>query len=130
MIDIDSFKGYNDTYGHQAGDACLKSVALCLADGLLRTGDAIARYGGEEFAVILPATEVAGALLVAEHLRRRVERLAVPTVASKASRVVTVSCGISSTLPAVDQDPSELFRRADEALYRAKRAGGNATQTG
>jgi diguanylate cyclase (GGDEF)-like protein len=130
MIDIDSFKGYNDAYGHLVGDTCLKSVALCLADGLVRSGDVIARYGGEEFAVILPATEVAGALLVAEHLRRRVERLAIPTTASKASRVVTVSCGVASTLPTVEQDPADLFRRADEALYRAKRAGGNATQTG
>ncbi|MEO7794413.1 MAG: diguanylate cyclase [Thermoanaerobaculia bacterium] len=130
MLDIDSFKGYNDSYGHLVGDACLKSVALCLADGLVRSGDAIARYGGEEFAVILPATEVAGALLVAEHLRRRVERLGIPTVASKASRVVTVSAGVAATVPSVEQDPAELFRRADEALYRAKRAGGNATQTG
>ena len=130
MLDIDSFKGFNDTYGHLAGDGCLKSVALCLADGLVRSGDAIARYGGEEFAVILPATEVAGALLVAEHLRRRVERLGIATTASKTGRVVTVSCGVASTTPTVDQDPAELFRRADEALYRAKRAGGNATQTG
>ncbi len=130
MIDIDSFKGYNDAYGHLVGDACLKSVALCLADGLVRSGDAVARYGGEEFAVILPATEVAGALLVAEHLRRRVERLGLPSVASKVGRVVTVSCGVATTIPGVDQDPAELFRRADEALYRAKRAGGNATQTG
>ena len=130
MIDIDSFKGYNDTYGHLVGDSCLKSVALCLADGLVRSGDAIARYGGEEFAVILPATEVAGALLVAEHLRRRVERLEIATTASKSGRVVTVSCGVATTTPTVEQDPAELFRRADEALYRAKRAGGNATQTG
>ncbi|MEO8195394.1 MAG: diguanylate cyclase [Thermoanaerobaculia bacterium] len=130
MIDIDSFKGFNDAYGHLVGDSCLKSVALCLADGLVRSGDAIARYGGEEFAVILPATEVAGALLVAEHLRRRVERLEIATTASKSGRVVTVSCGVAATTPIVEQDPAELFRRADEALYRAKRAGGNATQTG
>jgi diguanylate cyclase (GGDEF)-like protein len=130
MVDIDSFKGYNDSFGHQVGDECLKSVALTLADGLVRSGDAIARYGGEEFAVILPATEVSGALLVAEQLRQRVERLAIPTPASKASRVVTVSCGVATTIPSVEQDPSELFRRADEGLYRAKRAGGNATETG
>lgn len=130
LLDIDSFKGYNDAYGHLVGDDCLKSVALCLADGLVRSGDAIARYGGEEFAVILPATEVAGALLVAEHLRRRVERLDVPSIASKVGRVLTVSCGVATTIPGVDEDPAELFRRADEALYRAKRAGGNATQTG
>ena len=130
MIDIDSFKVFNDTYGHLVGDGCLKSVALCLADGLVRSGDAIARYGGEEFAVILPATEVAGALLVAEHLRRRVERLGIPHAASRSGRVVTVSCGVAASLPTLEQDPAELFRRADEALYRAKRAGGNATQTG
>lgn len=130
MIDIDSFKGFNDNYGHLEGDGCLKSVALSLADGLVRSGDAVARYGGEEFAVILPATDVAGALLVAEHLRRRVERLAIPNAASKASRVVTVSCGVAATTPNLEQEASELLRRADEALYRAKRAGGNATQTG
>jgi diguanylate cyclase (GGDEF)-like protein len=130
MLDIDSFKGFNDTYGHMAGDSCLKMVALSLADGLVRSGDAVARYGGEEFAVILPATEAAGALLVAEHLRRRVERLEVPTVASKTSRVVTVSAGVATTIPTVEQDPAELFRRADEGLYRAKRAGGNSTHTG
>jgi diguanylate cyclase (GGDEF)-like protein len=130
MIDIDSFKGFNDAYGHLVGDSCLKSVALCLADGLVRSGDAIARYGGEEFAVILPATEVAGALMVAEHLRRRVERLEIATIASRVSRVVTVSCGVATIIPTVDQDPAELLRRADEALYRAKRAGRNATQTG
>ena len=129
MIDIDSFKAYNDAFGHQVGDRCLKSVALALADGLVRSGDTISRYGGEEFGVVLPATDVAGALLVAEHLRRRVERLAIPTQASRSSRVVTVSCGVATTIPSVDQDPSELFRRADEALYRAKRAGGNSTQT-
>ncbi len=130
MLDIDSFKGFNDTYGHLAGDGCLKSVALCLADGLVRSGDAVARYGGEEFAVILPATDVAGALLVAENLRRRVERLAIATTASKTGKVVTVSCGVASITPSLDQDPAELFRRADEALYRAKRAGGNSIQTG
>ncbi len=130
MLDIDSFKGFNDTYGHLVGDGCLKAVALSLADGLVRSGDAIARYGGEEFAVILPATEIAGALLVAEHLRRRVENLAIANAASKSSRVVTVSAGVATAIPSVELDPAELFRRSDEALYRAKRAGGNATQTG
>ncbi|MEO8276426.1 MAG: diguanylate cyclase [Thermoanaerobaculia bacterium] len=130
MVDIDGFKGYNDAFGHQAGDACLKSVALSLADGLVRSGDAVARYGGEEFGVILPSTDGAGALLVAEHLRRRVERLAILAQPARAIRVVTVSCGVAATVPTIEQDSAELFRRADEALYRAKRAGGNATELG
>ncbi len=124
LIDIDAFKAYNDDFGHREGDECLKLVASVLADGLARSGDAIARYGGEEFAVILPATDSVGALQVAETLRRRVEAQTLPQ-AGGARRQVTVSCGVAAMVPAVDQESGGLFQRADEALYRAKRAGGN-----
>ena len=125
LIDIDNFKGYNDAYGHLQGDDCLRQVASAMADGLARAGDVIARYGGEEFAVILPATVSAGALLVAEALRRRVVALGLSNSGARGQRLVTVSCGVAAMVPTLDSDPADLFRRADEALYRAKRAGGN-----
>ncbi|MGE0641537.1 MAG: diguanylate cyclase [Thermoanaerobaculia bacterium] len=125
LIDIDSFKAYNDAYGHLQGDECLRQVASAMADGLVRSGDVIARYGGEEFAVILPATEASGAMQVAELLRRRVEALALPHARARGLGVLTVSCGAAAIVPALETDPAELIRRADEALYRAKRSGGN-----
>jgi len=127
MVDIDWFKDYNDTYGHQAGDACLKSVATAMADGLSRAGDSIARYGGEEFAVILPLTDLDGAVKVAERLRRRVEALGIANSASKAGPHVTVSCGVTSLTPDHDGALSDFIRLSDYALYQAKQAGRNRT---
>jgi diguanylate cyclase (GGDEF)-like protein len=129
MIDIDRFKDYNDTCGHQMGDACLRAVAQALADALPRSGDAVARFGGEEFAVILPLTAVAGATRVAEQLRQRVEALAMPHTASDVARVVTISCGVAVMVPDGEQGAERLVRLADEALYRAKQAGRNRTVT-
>jgi diguanylate cyclase (GGDEF)-like protein len=129
MIDIDRFKDYNDTYGHQRGDACLRSVAGALADGLPRSGDSVARYGGEEFAVILPLTARAGAARVAEQLRCKVEALGMPHRSSKVARVVTISCGVAVLIPDGDDGADVLVRLADEALYRAKQAGRNRTET-
>ncbi|MBZ0102288.1 MAG: diguanylate cyclase [Thermoanaerobaculia bacterium] len=124
MIDVDRFKEFNDTHGHQRGDDCLRQVAQALADGLSRSGDAIARYGGEEFTVILPATDGEGARRVAEHLRERVEELAIPNAASEVA-VVTVSCGVAATQPSADGEMDELLTQADRALYEAKRMGRN-----
>ncbi len=125
MIDIDHFKLFNDTYGHHRGDECLRAVAGALADGLPRVGDSVARYGGEEFALILPATDRAGAITVAENLRRRVEAL---RIASPAGGVVTISCGFATTRPTADGNPSRLVELADRALYRAKQEGRNTTR--
>lgn len=129
MVDIDWFKDFNDTYGHQAGDACLKSVANAMADGLSRAGDSIARYGGEEFAVILPMTDLDGAVKVADHLRRRVEALGIANSASKVSPHVTVSCGVTSLTPNQDAALSDFIRLSDYALYQAKQAGRNRTMS-
>ena len=125
MVDIDRFKAFNDSLGHPRGDDCLRQVAAALADALSRAGDAICRFGGEEFAVLLPVTDLEGAVNVAEHLRRRVEALAVPHPASDAAPVVTVSLGVAAVTPEVGLDPKVLIRAADRALYDAKRAGRN-----
>ncbi len=127
MIDIDFFKEYNDTFGHQRGDECLQAIAATLADGLPRAGDSVARYGGEEFAVILPLTERAGAVTLAEALRRRVEDLGIAHPGSTAAPVVTISCGVATVWPTPEVEPSELIRLADESLYVAKLTGRNRT---
>lgn len=127
MVDIDFFKPYNDTYGHQQGDDCLRTIAAALADGLPRSGDAVARWGGEEFAIILPLTGREGAVKLAESLRLKVEGLGIPHSASSVAGVVTISCGVA-TVPAIaDVPPSELTRLADESLYVAKHTGRNRT---
>lgn len=129
MIDIDSFKSYNDAYGHQKGDSCLRSVAAALADGLVRAGDMVGRYGGEEFGVILPGTDLLGAARVAEALRARVEQMGIEHRASSVRPSVTISCGVTSLLPEPETDPRELLHRADLALYRAKQRGRNRVAT-
>ncbi len=127
MIDIDGFKAFNDAYGHPVGDECLRQVASALADSLPRAGDSLARYGGEEFAVILPLTELAGAMKVAEQLRQRVEQLAISDQPSP-FHVVTISCGVAVSLPTTSQLAQDLIRLADDALYTAKQAGKNCTR--
>lgn len=125
MIDVDCFKAFNDTYGHQAGDDCLRRVAATLSDHLPRAGDAVARYGGEEFAVLLPGTDAAGAYLLAERLRQQVVRLGIPHRASGVASNVTVSCGVATRRPQGDEDPGTLVAAADAALYAAKGRGRN-----
>jgi diguanylate cyclase (GGDEF)-like protein/PAS domain S-box-containing protein len=124
MVDIDCFKQYNDTYGHQKGDECLRRVADALNAALWRAGDAAARYGGEEFAVILPDTSRLGAAAVAERMRAAVIRLGIPHTASTASDRVTVSVG-GATIDASTITADALLTAADAALYRAKHAGRN-----
>jgi diguanylate cyclase (GGDEF)-like protein len=125
MIDIDHFKSYNDTYGHQTGDDCLREVAQALRKSLHRPGDLVARYGGEEFALILPGTDAKGALAVAETLRAGIEGLAIPHAGSPTTRVVTVSVGIGSAAPGDHANSDSLLREADKALYESKRSGRN-----
>lgn len=129
MVDIDCFKAYNDTYGHQRGDDCLRAVASGLADGLVRAGDVVGRYGGEEFGIILPGTGLAGAALVAEQLRLRIEQLGIEHRSSTVRPFVTISCGVASLLPVEGEDPRDLLHRADLALYRAKQRGRNRVVT-
>ncbi len=125
MVDVDHFKAYNDTYGHQQGDACLRAVAHALRYTVHRAGDMVARLGGEEFACLLPNTSLANAEVVAERMRAAVERLALPHMASSTDQVVTVSLGVSSMIPSGESNVERLLERADRALYQAKAKGRN-----
>ena len=126
MIDIDHFKSYNDCYGHQDGDDCLKLVAKTLENTLKRPGDHAVRYGGEEFAVILAEDiDGAGALAVAENLRANVAALAIEHRDSSVADHVTVSVGVALSYPDSTISPESLISFADQALYDAKHAGRN-----
>jgi diguanylate cyclase (GGDEF)-like protein/PAS domain S-box-containing protein len=130
MVDVDHFKAYNDTHGHLGGDECLKRVAEAVASEM-RANDLVARYGGEEFAVILPNQSLKGAAIVAERIRRRVERLQLPGGAATSKdgaipmRPVTVSIGAATALVSNEHTAGELVAIADAALYRAKHLGRN-----
>ncbi len=124
--DIDHFKPYNDHYGHQAGDDCLKLVAKTLQELLKRPGDIVARYGGEEFVVVLPNTDLAGAQMLGETIRAKIEELELPHAASDVRAVVTISLGIGCWAAAEKEiTANQLLESADQALYRAKSAGRN-----
>ncbi len=125
MIDIDYFKPYNDTYGHQAGDTCLQQVAKSFSEVVHRPGDMLARYGGEEFVVVLPRTDVAGAAEVAEKIRAQVEALRIPHTNSLVSDLVTISVGVTAMVPTEKSKPAVLVAAADQALYQAKHEGRN-----
>ncbi|HAG84767.1 MAG TPA: diguanylate cyclase response regulator [Cyanobacteria bacterium UBA12227] len=125
LCDIDFFKKYNDTYGHQAGDACLRRVADALRFCAKRSIDLVARYGGEEFAVILPNTTTVGASQVAEEIREVVNNLEITHRASSVSKYVTLSLGVACMHPSLDTSPTMLIAAADEALYQAKAYGRN-----
>lgn len=124
MCDVDYFKRYNDRYGHQAGDECLRLVAQSLSACLERGGDTPARYGGEEFAVILPATAAEGARQVAEKIRSAVTAQELAHVDSPHG-IVTLSLGVASAVPGEGVTAEHLLQTADAALYAAKRAGRN-----
>lgn len=125
MIDIDRFKEFNDTYGHQQGDVILKAVAGVLESTLKRPTDFTARWGGEEFAVLLPSVKSDGALKVAERIRKSIEDMTIPSINSHTSLSVTVSIGVDSAAPVIDSEISDFIERADKALYAAKEAGRN-----
>ncbi|MFN8074952.1 MAG: diguanylate cyclase [Kineosporiaceae bacterium] len=123
LVDVDHFKAYNDRYGHLRGDDCLRVIASCLTEAVRGSGDLVARYGGEEFAVLLPGTDEAGALIVAERVRKIVNRAALPHGSSPVAPYVTVSLGVATVHPEQLQRVDRLIARADEALYRAKADG-------
>jgi diguanylate cyclase (GGDEF)-like protein len=123
--DVDHFKLYNDCYGHQAGDECLRQVARALAITLRRPTDLAARYGGEEFALILPHTNAQGAILVCEHLQAAIAKLQIPHAQSLVNPYVTLSLGISSTVPIPGSSCESFIAVSDRALYQAKQQGRN-----
>lgn len=125
MLDIDYFKAFNDTYGHLKGDDCLILVASLLVESLRRPGDFPARYGGEEFAVILPNTDAQGAFIIAEELRKNIERAKIQHVNSLCADRVTVSMGIVTKFPGQGKTSEDLIMAADRALYRSKKEGRN-----
>ncbi|WP_413231299.1 diguanylate cyclase [Paraburkholderia kirstenboschensis] len=124
FVDIDRFKAYNDTYGHQAGDDALAAVARCIADNIRRPGDTAARYGGEEFIVVLPDTPSHGAHVIAEKIRSAICKLAIEHAGSEYG-CVTASIGFASWTPDRNSDVTTVIRAADAALYNAKATGRN-----
>lgn len=127
MIDIDYFKKYNDTYGHQAGDACLTRVATAMQAQLKRPGDLLARYGGEEFSAILPNTDLKGADQIAESLHKTINDINIPHKSSEVCGRLTISIGTSSGNADTCSDEKDLISIADKALYKAKSKGRNRT---
>lgn len=125
LLDVDFFKLYNDRYGHQAGDDCLRRIATTLKGGLRRPGDVLARYGGEEFACLLPETGLEGALVLANQLGQAIVEQQIEHAGSSVAPVVTVSLGVSTTSPGTPSSAQTLLRGADAQLYLAKSGGRN-----
>lgn len=125
LIDIDFYKQFNDNYGHLAGDACIKKVAQTLANSVNRISDFVARYGGDEFVIILPSTDARGVVVVAERIRQRIEKLAVPHAYSPISPNITVSIGATTVKLNEEIAISKIMEEADKALYQAKAKGRN-----
>ena len=130
MLDIDFFKLYNDHYGHQGGDDCLRKVAKGLDSAMHRETDFLARYGGEEFSAVLPNTDLGGALKVAEEMRQAVKALRIEHTKSKVSDIVSVSLGVSTAVPHLGSEPETLIAAADQALYKAKEDGRDRVKSG
>lgn len=125
LVDIDSFKEFNDNYGHGAGDNCLKAVASALASSAARAGDMVARYGGEEFILLMPKTDINGARLLAEQICHQIEQQKISHGFSSASPWVTISAGYAAIIPGTADKASTLLEAADKMLYHAKKSGRN-----
>jgi diguanylate cyclase (GGDEF)-like protein len=125
LIDVDHFKRYNDFYGHQAGDDCLRAVAATLAGSVRRAGELAARYGGEEFAILLPGSDMNAAIGLAEKVRSGIAGLRLAHAARPDDTHVTISAGAATLGPAQQGEGAALIEAADQALYRAKAAGRN-----
>lgn len=130
MCDVDCFKPFNDYYGHQAGDDCLRRIAETLTDVVRRPTDLVVRYGGEEFAVVLPNTGEEDAALIAERIRQTVDQLQIPHGASTVADHVTLSIGLSALGREESRRAAHVFSRADQALYEAKTQGRNRVVIG
>lgn len=125
ICDIDYFKRYNDSYGHQAGDECLKKVATVLKDVAKRPTDLSARYGGEEFVIILPNTNGEGATRVAQRIKSKIRGLKIEHARSDVDNQLTLSMGLATTIPNEKHSAESLIKKADKALYEAKKNGRN-----
>jgi len=125
LADVDFFKRYNDNYGHPQGDECLRRVAGTIAASILRPTDLAARYGGEEFAIVMPNTDAAGAVTVAERVAAHIRELCLPHAYSDVAEHVTASIGVATWQPTKSEVPSVLIEAADKALYAAKHSGRN-----
>lgn len=125
LFDVDYFKRYNDTYGHQLGDQCLVKIAQAAKKPLYRPADLMTRYGGEEFAVMLPNTDLEGAIAVAKRIHEAIRALNIPHQASDVSDQVTISLGIATEIPNTTILAIDLTHQADQALYLAKQQGRN-----
>ena len=122
MIDIDFFKAFNDNYGHQQGDECLRKVASALSSCLRRSSDMLARYGGEEFAVIITYMEEEKVVEYAEQLRKKVEQMAITHMYSSVAKCITISLGVHTEIPSEDSSIQKFIKAADNALYEAKKS--------
>lgn len=120
---IDKFKVFNDTYGHLAGDQCLKSVAEVIKSVVKRKGDLVARFGGEEFIVMLSNTTEEGTAIIAENMRMKTESLGIKN--QQVDSVITISLGVAATIPNDGMCPDDLINGADRALYQGKEDGRN-----
>lgn len=125
MVDVDQFKAYNDHYGHQMGDLCLKIVAQALGSSVQRSGEMAARYGGEEFVVILPGLDGAQAHAAMERVRATLQAQDLPHAKADVAGVVTISVGVASRVPRADESSASLVQEADAAMYQAKHQGRN-----
>ena len=123
LCDIDYFKSFNDTYGHQAGDVCLRKVAKAIEKAVKRNTDLVARYGGEEFAIVLPNTNAPGVEQVAQEIQREIRELSIPHSQSDVSEYITLSLGIASITTTENAHPDMLVATADQGLYQAKYEG-------
>jgi diguanylate cyclase (GGDEF)-like protein len=129
MLDIDKFKNYNDTYGHQQGDVVLQAVAKLLLKSSRRSSEFAARWGGEEFAILLPNTPLPNAMDVAEKIRVNIENEMIPCIGNTTTKV-TASIGVNAQIPARDSSLEAFISAADKALYAAKAAGRNQVKSG
>jgi diguanylate cyclase (GGDEF)-like protein len=126
LVDVDGFKAFNDSYGHQIGDDCLRRVAAMLCASLRFPTDRVARMGGEEFAVVLPQTDIEAARTIAERMRNSIHELRIPHAGSPTGDVVSISAGVSASTASTS--PNEVVAEADKALYRAKLLGRNRVE--